>query len=156
MLLSTCVSLLSHFTPDSDYVLHYLLLHPLAHNRTQTQRLANHGHHLLLFLPLPVIWWHPNQAHRCHTHTMGDASCDWFRSFGGTSTNRNTPIRVWAGTKISHPVGFISRNSTERAITLTQPPPKHHHHGGAVCPYYGVVFVDHPNPTRVTSSKGVG
>ena len=57
MLLLTCVSLLSHFTPDSDYVLHYLLLHPLAHNRTQTQRLANNGRHRLLLLPLPICWW---------------------------------------------------------------------------------------------------
>jgi hypothetical protein len=35
-------------------------------------------------------------------------------------------------------------------------PHKHHHHGGAVCPYYGVVSVDLPNPAQVASSEGVG
>jgi|LakMenEpi02Apr12_1017379.scaffolds.fasta_scaffold01219_1 hypothetical protein len=33
---------------------------------------------------------------------------------------------------------------------------KHHHHGGAVCPSYGVVSLDTPDPTQVTSSEGVG
>jgi hypothetical protein len=38
----------------------------------------------------------------------------------------------------------------------TQPPHKHHQHGGAVCPSYGVVSLDTPDTTRVTSSEGVG
>jgi hypothetical protein len=33
---------------------------------------------------------------------------------------------------------------------------KHHHHGGAVCPSYGVVSLDTPDPTQVTSLEGVG
>ena len=33
---------------------------------------------------------------------------------------------------------------------------KHHHHDGAVCPSYGVVSLDTPDPTQVTSSEGVG
>ena len=40
--------------------------------------------------------------------------------------------------------------------TNTTPPTKRYHRGGAVCPYYGVVSVDVPNPTRVTSSEGIG
>ena len=33
---------------------------------------------------------------------------------------------------------------------------KHHHHGGAVCPSYGVVTLNTPNPTRLISTEGVG
>ncbi len=40
--------------------------------------------------------------------------------------------------------------------TRTQLTHKHHHHGGAVCASYGVVSLDTPDPTRVTSSEGVG
>jgi hypothetical protein len=32
----------------------------------------------------------------------------------------------------------------------------HHHHGEAVCPFYGMGSMDLPNPTQVTSSKGIG
>ncbi len=55
--------------------------------------------------------------------------------------NSFTPIRVPAGMK----------NSTSNT-TIN----KHHHHGGAVCRSYSEVLLDTPNPTRVTSSKGVG
>ncbi len=41
-------------------------------------------------------------------------------------------------------------------LTRTQLTQKHHHHGGAVCPSYGVVSLDTPDPPQVTSSKGVG
>jgi hypothetical protein len=40
--------------------------------------------------------------------------------------------------------------------TRTQLFHKHHHHGGAVCPSYGAVTLDTPDPTRATSSEGVG
>ncbi len=40
--------------------------------------------------------------------------------------------------------------------TRTQLTHKHHHHGGAVCPSSGVVSLDTPDQTRVTSSGGVG
>jgi hypothetical protein len=40
--------------------------------------------------------------------------------------------------------------------TRTQLSHKHHHHGGAVCPSYGVVTLDMPDPTRLTSFEGVG
>jgi hypothetical protein len=33
---------------------------------------------------------------------------------------------------------------------------KHHHHGRAVRPSYGVGLMDLPDPTQITSSKGVG
>jgi hypothetical protein len=29
-------------------------------------------------LPSPVAWRHPNQVHRHHPHTMGNAACTWF------------------------------------------------------------------------------
>jgi hypothetical protein len=57
------------------------------------------------------------------------------------SVNSFTPIRVLAGTK------NLNSNTTIN---------KHRHHGGAVCPSYGVVSLDTPDPTRVTSSEGVG
>jgi len=40
--------------------------------------------------------------------------------------------------------------------TRTQLSHKHHHHGGAICPSYGVVTLDTPDPTQLTSSEGVG
>jgi hypothetical protein len=33
---------------------------------------------------------------------------------------------------------------------------KYHHHGEAVCLTYGVGLMDPPDPTQVTSFKGVG
>jgi len=49
-------------------------------------------------------------------------------------------------------VGIVRKVSSTR----TQLSHKHHHHGGAVCPSYGVVTLDAPDPTQVTSSEGVG
>jgi hypothetical protein len=47
-----------------------------------------------------------------------------------------------------------------RKVPSTQTQPqlshKHHHHGGAVCPSYGVLTMDTPDRTCVTSSEGVG
>jgi hypothetical protein len=47
-------------------------------------------------LPLPVARRHPNQVHRRHPHTMGDAACTWLgiNPLGGkvvrtTTTNVN-------------------------------------------------------------------
>ena len=40
--------------------------------------------------------------------------------------------------------------------TRTQLSHKHHHPGGAVCRSYGVVTLDTPDPTRLTSFEGVG
>ncbi len=39
---------------------------------------CHHGQERLWPLPWPVAWWHPNQAHRRHPHTMDDDSCTWF------------------------------------------------------------------------------
>ena len=49
-------------------------------------------------------------------------------------------------------LGIVQKVSS----TQTQLSHKHHHHGGAVCPSYGVVSLDTPDTTRVTSSEGVG
>ncbi len=38
----------------------------------------------------------------------------------------------------------------------TQQSHKHHCRGGAVCPSYGVVYMDTPDRTQVTYSKGGG
>ena len=40
--------------------------------------LAHHGGRWRWPLPSPVGRRHPNQAHRRHPHTMGDAACAWF------------------------------------------------------------------------------
>ena len=76
-----------------------------------------------------------------------------------TRGGSNAPIRVWAGTNNSRPLGFLRYAvGIVRKIlsTRTQLSHKHHHHGGAVCPSYGVVSMDTPDRTRVTSSEGVG
>jgi hypothetical protein len=64
---------------------------------------------------------------------------------------------LYVGTKNSRPgriptVGIV-REYRRPPTQLTN---KHHHHGGAVCPSYGVVLLDTPDPARVTSSEGVG
>jgi hypothetical protein len=71
--------------------------------------------------------------------------------------NRNTTIKVRAGTKKLPPRRFSTVGIVpELRRSPTQPPHKHHHHGGAVCPSYGVVSLDAPDRTRATSSEGVG
>ena len=40
--------------------------------------------------------------------------------------------------------------------TRTQLSHKHHHHGGAVCPSFGMVTMDRPDPMQVTPSEGAG
>ena len=73
-----------------------------------------------------------------------------------TVINSLTAIRVLAGTKNSRPVGFYSRNSTKSTFNHKHNNPQHYHHGGAVCPFYGVGYMDPPDQTRVNSSEGVG
>ena len=60
--------------------------------------------------------------------------------------NRNTTIRVRAGTK---------RNSTKSTVNPNTTIHKHYHHGGAVRPSFGVGSMDPPDRTRRPSSKGV-
>ena len=46
--------------------------------KTRNSFLAHHGGRRLWPLPSPMARRHPNQTHRRHPHTMGDASCAWF------------------------------------------------------------------------------
>ncbi len=73
-----------------------------------------------------------------------------------TPINRNTTIRVRAGTKNSRPVGFYSRNSTKSTVNPNATIHKHYHHGGAVRPVFGVGSMDPPDRMRRPSSEGVG
>jgi len=73
-----------------------------------------------------------------------------------TVINSLTAIRVLAGTKNSRPVGFYSRNSTKSTVNPNTTIHKYNHHGGAVCHSYGVVSMEPPDRTRVTSYEGVG
>jgi hypothetical protein len=70
--------------------------------------------------------------------------------------NSLTAKSVPAGTKNSRPVGFYSRNSTKSTVNPNTTIHKYDHRGGAVCPSYGVVSMDTPDPTRRPSSEGVG
>jgi len=45
--------------------------------KTQNSFPAHHGGRRLWTLPSLVARWHPNQAHRRHPHTMGDAARAW-------------------------------------------------------------------------------
>jgi hypothetical protein len=46
--------------------------------KTRNSFPAHHGGWRLWPLPSPMARRHPNQAHRRHPHTMGDAACAWF------------------------------------------------------------------------------
>ena len=46
--------------------------------KTRNSFPAHHGGRRLWPLPSPMARRHPNQAHRRHPHTMGDAACAWF------------------------------------------------------------------------------
>ncbi len=70
--------------------------------------------------------------------------------------NSLTAIRVLAGTKNSHPVGFHSRNSTKSTVNPNTTIHKYYHHGGAVRPSFGVGSMDPLDRTRRPSSEGVG
>ena len=70
--------------------------------------------------------------------------------------NSLTAKSCYGGEKHRNPVGFYSRNSTESNLHHKHNNPQHYHHGGAVCPFYGVGYMDPPNRTRVNSSKGSG
>ncbi len=55
---------------------------------------AHHGGRRLWSLPSPVAWRNPNQAHRRHPHTMGDAACTLFgiNPLGGRVVSTTTEI----------------------------------------------------------------
>jgi len=70
--------------------------------------------------------------------------------------NSLTAKSCCGGEKHRNPVGFYSRNGMESTLHHKHNNHKHHYHGGSVCPSYGVGYMDTPDRTRVTSSKGVG
>jgi hypothetical protein len=72
------------------------------------------------------------------------------------SLNSLTAIRFWQEQKLLPrriPTVGIARKVSSTTNTMI---PKYHHHGRAVPPSYGMRLMDLPNPTQVTSSKGVG
>ncbi len=56
--------------------------------------LAHHGGRRLWSLPSPVVRRNPNQAHRRHPHTMGDAACTLLgiNPLGGRVVSTTTKI----------------------------------------------------------------
>ena len=62
----------------------------------------------------------------------------------GKAVNSLTAKSVPTGTKNSHAEGFLLAKH------------KHSHHDGAISPSSGMVLMDTPDRTRVTSSEGVG
>jgi hypothetical protein len=73
-----------------------------------------------------------------------------------SAVNSLTAIRFWQEQKrLSHRIPTIEIVQKVPSTTNTTIH-KHHHHSRAICHSYGVGSMDLPNPTQVTSSKGVG
>jgi hypothetical protein len=71
--------------------------------------LAHHGGWRLLPLPSPVAQRHPNQAHRHHPHTMGDATRAWFRINppGGQVVSTTTTNIIMSIFECMHVIDYV-------------------------------------------------
>ncbi len=70
---------------------------------------AHHGGRRLWPLPSPVARRHPNQAHRRHPHTMGDAdrAWFWFNPLGGRVMSTTTTNAIMSIFGCMHVIDYV-------------------------------------------------